>query len=303
MQRTVALISFFLLIASCITTFPEYAAAGDQDVVINEFMFDPPDSLGDDDDYEWIELYNYGGDAVALDGWILNGVDLDGDIGAHSFYIIARQNISDPDEDGEYFEVFYNSDNGYEIRCAIFDAEGSDLGLENSGGSIELRDDTGVLIDSLAYAPLPGPGHTLEKICPFYESSIENWETSEEASAHGTPDGQNSKLVLGSTFDIEIRTARDSTILDFNVGFTNKTGDTIELWAWTELTYLDLGWTFELDFHFLAVPPFGSKSFSGSRVLPEILPEGDYLLRLIDGEDPIHSFGPENEEFSLLSSE
>ena len=45
----------------------QFATAG---VVVNELLPDP-DSAGGDDGFEWVELYNTGPDAVALEGWEL----------------------------------------------------------------------------------------------------------------------------------------------------------------------------------------------------------------------------------------
>ncbi|MBD3168960.1 MAG: hypothetical protein GF307_05715, partial [candidate division Zixibacteria bacterium] len=59
------LIAFMLVFAAF-----SLANADDNDVVINEIMFDPSyDSLGSDTYFEWVELYNMGGTTVDLSDW------------------------------------------------------------------------------------------------------------------------------------------------------------------------------------------------------------------------------------------
>ena len=64
------------------------AFGADSDIIINEIMYNPSGSLGPDDKYEYVELYNRGSTPVDLSGWVLRD---DNDI--HSFLITTFSNI------------------------------------------------------------------------------------------------------------------------------------------------------------------------------------------------------------------
>ena len=105
-------------------------------LVINEIMYDPE---GNENDYEWIEIYNPNKE-ISIDGWKIEGTIggitiLNGSIGAEEYIIVAK-NIT-------AFQQRYN------VSCRIL--KGNWSYLANGGDWINLTDDEGNLIYSICY--------------------------------------------------------------------------------------------------------------------------------------------------------
>lgn len=258
--------------------------------------------MGADEDYEWIELYNYGKEKINLDGWVVNGVEISGHIEPHAYFIVARQDKSDPDENGEYFSVYYNPDREFDIKCEIFDAWGAELGLGNNSGFIELVNNEGELVDFVEYTRHDGMGHTLEKICPFVESGEDRWYGSEEERAFGTPDYQNSRLILNSELELAKVGEEWSREFQYFIAFMNKTPFEDMFSSWGVITHLETERSMEFPFEEVHLGPYEEKVFEGGFKIPAHYPSGMYLLTIIAGTDDTHSFAPENEEFSVLAA-
>lgn len=152
-------------------------------VLINEIHFDPGPPVGLPD-AEYVELYNPGTLAFDLGNWTFSD---DGSPQSIPSYILCP---------GEYVLLCSTSD------TALFSFLGPTLGvsgfpaLNNTGDDLGLRDNNGVLIDTVAYLdtwdPAAGDGISLELINPLDTCSIQsNWVAS-AASAGGTPGSQNS---------------------------------------------------------------------------------------------------------------
>lgn len=200
------------IFAAALSALP--ALAG---VVVNEVMFNPSVALGDDANYEWVEIHNDGATAVDISGWSIS--DLDGSsncvapsgttIPAYGYLVFAR------DEDS------FVSHYGASVpRVAWTGSWGSGLG--NDGDQVALRDAAMTTIDQVEYDDTPewgsdygddntypdmdGDGATLERIAPGgttqdpenWEASIDedsgipdaNWPGHDES--HGTPGAVNS---------------------------------------------------------------------------------------------------------------
>ncbi|MBN2272145.1 MAG: lamin tail domain-containing protein, partial [Sedimentisphaerales bacterium] len=112
-------------------------------VVINEIMYHPGHAINTPENIaeEYIELYNNGEESVALQGWrFTNGIDYtitdDVIIGVGGYYVIAA--------DVNAFKAKYP---------AVTNVVGGWTGhLSNSGETVELVDNTGVLVDKLQYS-------------------------------------------------------------------------------------------------------------------------------------------------------
>ena len=75
MKSIRALLLFLILLITSVSSFSQ--------VVINEIMYNPPDVIGNDDFFEWIELYNNSTSPIDVSGWRL----LDDD-NSHSPFIM-----------------------------------------------------------------------------------------------------------------------------------------------------------------------------------------------------------------------
>ncbi len=270
-------------------------------LAINEFMYAPPRRLGDDDDYEWIELYNYGNSPLDLCGWSVNGVSIAGSVAPHAFFIVARQDLTDPDGDGEYFSAYYNPGNGFVINCEVFDAQGADLSLDNHEGRVELRNAAGDLVDAVDYSRHNDGGATLERGCPFAPTEHSKWDPCKLERAMGTPDYQNTRLLVTTQLDLT-DASEANRLLGYSVLFRNNSALRGRLTAWFVLTDLESGERYTSAALPLFLGPNEEKRFTGTYLLPASITPGAYRLTLIHGVDDNHSLAPENEEFSLLSS-
>lgn len=156
--------------------------AAASDVIITEIMYNNPSN----DDYEFIEFYNNGDDAVNLENWtISSAID----------YTFPAYTLNP----GEYVVVALNDglfDAAFGIDALDWD-EGNFNSLNNTGETIVLNDAAGNVVDSVAYsdsAPWPteadGTGPSLV-LCDFDSDNNDpaNW------AAALTPSG----FVIGNT--------------------------------------------------------------------------------------------------------
>jgi hypothetical protein len=172
-------------LATCIVTLAYPAGS----IVINEIMFDPLPG-----DAEYVELMNLSPHRVALTGWRIT--DRPGSSGARNSTRLAGTSI----EPGEFFVLA--SDSSFTSRfpeSRLFEISGSSLSLNNSGDAVVLLDQTGEMIDSVAYDPAwhnpdlrDATGRSLERINPYFGSNdTRNWGTC-TLPRGGTPGGVNS---------------------------------------------------------------------------------------------------------------
>ncbi|MGY2701897.1 lamin tail domain-containing protein [Nocardioides sp. HB32] len=158
------------------------ASAAPSDVVINEMMYHAVSDL-DGDDY--LELYNRGTTAVDLSGWVFSGITLTlpagSSIPAGGYFVVAK--------DVTQYQTTYG-------RAANAGYGGN---LSNSGETISLKDNTGTIIDTVAYGtddPWPvtadGTGPSLELIDPTLENNdFLNWAAATNTAGR-TPGAANS---------------------------------------------------------------------------------------------------------------
>ncbi len=269
-------------------------------IVISDVMYDPPDILGEDDDYEWVELYNCTDRNFRMDGWRLNGVELEGAIPRHSFYIVARQDRSDPDGDGEFFSVWYNPDNGYKTRCVIFDAEDQDLGLHNNHGRLALFNHSGTMVDSLTYRSEmggAGDGPSLEKIISFLPPSEDAWRPSRKPDRFGTPGEQNTVNAVHSRFALDDDSYKPGETIRAVMTLKNRSWKTVPVTAWLVLEFWS-GLLFESQPRHFRLEPGEVVDTVGKHKIPLYAPDGEYFLSLVTAVGN-NSLAPETAEFSI----
>ena len=162
------------------------AAPTTQPIVINELQYAPAGGSAD----EFIEVRNNSTtDAVDISGWTFEGVDLTVPAGT----VVLPQRATVFVADDARFRTVYGS--GHQVGGVY---GGS---LSNSGETINLRDATGALVDTVTYgntAPWPtqpsGAGPSLELVNPTSDNSLAtSWAASR--SLGGTPGADNNPAV------------------------------------------------------------------------------------------------------------
>ncbi len=277
-------------------------------VVINEIMYNPSDSLGADDDYQWVELYNTSALAVDLQGWSLNDAALSGTIGAHDYAIVARQDLSDPDQDGAYFSAFYNPQHDYQIEHPIIDLEGVDLGLGDSDFDLVLRDAEGTAIDSTGFHPAPGgdgDGSTLERLVAPFVGDVANFEPSAPPERFGSPEGQNSVSPVVIDVLLPDGPFEPGELVLISETILNRTSQPqpISLMRALELPE-DLVLPIDVPElpDWVVLPPDFELTLEAEVEVPELLPEGGYAYQAAFGRG-IQSAGSEWEEFIVRTND
>ncbi len=162
-------------------------------VVINEIMKDP--AVVSDNDGEWFELHNTGGEAVDMRGWIIQ------DLGRDYHQIPVDSGFTIPP--GGYAVLGRNADpavNGGYSPDYVYDG----VTLSNGEDEILLFDAAGVMIDSVAYGGANWPsnsGQSMEFIEGREDNAIgENWLSATVPFGDGdmgTPGAKNSATGAG----------------------------------------------------------------------------------------------------------
>jgi len=156
-------------------------------IVINEIHYNPSSAQGNDDVYEFLELYNAGTSSEDLSNWTVGATDAS-NLASLSGVTMAA---------GDYVVVAYN-DSAYTGKGYTVVDAGGYFGLGNSGKILQLKDGTGTVVDEVTYDdadPWPnepdGAGPSLELINPGLDNnSSSNWGISQANG--GTPGAQNS---------------------------------------------------------------------------------------------------------------
>ncbi len=176
-------------------------------LVINEIHFNPP-SFIQDDDGEFLELYNEGSAAMDLTGYTIEGisVSLQGIIiGAGGFLVLASEAVDDDDNpDLDSFDTIYGNGDGLltEFPFPVVDFTGS---LANTGEVLTLYGSDRLIVDRYDYTPFissgaGGGGFSLERIDPQGLSVDTNFKVSEIPG--GTPGRWNSVASLTTSGNV-----------------------------------------------------------------------------------------------------
>lgn len=178
-----------ILLVSSVALTPVAGLAESRDIVINEVMYNPP---GESDTLQFIELFNRGDSAVAMDAWQLaKGVKFTfpagTKLGAKSYLVVSADRAAYVGHYGGDGVVFGNF-TGH---------------LSHRSERIELRDAQQAVVDTFKYedsgdwpAGPDGYACSLERICPWEDADRPgNWASSAWPAtkrAAGTPGRQNS---------------------------------------------------------------------------------------------------------------
>lgn len=135
---------------------------------INEVMYNPIISMGDDSDLEWIEIYNNGTEKIDLTNFTINTRDFDDVvIFPNQYLVIARELIDGNDKDNGSFEGYYGNGDGVwnfsDDNFSVIDAGAFNLG--NSGDTIILSD--GIMEIILSYLDDLGADGNGNTLCLF----------------------------------------------------------------------------------------------------------------------------------------
>jgi hypothetical protein len=146
-----------------------YFTALAPEIIVNEFMYNP--DMGDDWDFEWIELYNRHNISMDVGNWILNTtptlfpIPSGTTISPESCLIIARNKTA--------FLEYYGS--RPQLTCDVI--QGS-MTLQNTNDEITLQNDVGDKMDYVFYSDswgADGNNKSLERINPEGSSLASNW--------------------------------------------------------------------------------------------------------------------------------
>lgn len=160
------------------------------DIAINEFLCDPTPQVGLAD-AEFVELYNLSSKIFNVQDWKLGDATSDGTI--QNGWLLP----------GEYIVLTATANvDSFTVATAVT----SFPSLNNSGDNIVIRDNNGVVLDSITYSDnwyndenKDGGGYTIERINPNDPcTDFSDWSASNDALG-GTPGAQNS--IFDSTPD------------------------------------------------------------------------------------------------------
>jgi len=181
MTRLSRIHSFFLILVSVV--FGVRSLAGD--VVINEIMYHP---VSNDEDEEYIELYNTGPATADISGWRFDGavtfVFPSGTTIAPDDYLVVAKSLA-------AFQALYTTSTAH----VIGDYAGR---LNNAGEELRLYDAASSLVDRVAYddegywpKDADGDGPSLELINPRLDNSVpQSWAASSPAETPGLRNSQ-----------------------------------------------------------------------------------------------------------------
>lgn len=151
-----------LLIGILFLVLPNVSA-----LIINEIMYNPSSSQGDDDYNEWIEIYNDGNSDVDLSGWFLCGKEIlagyfdntDDQIKLDSGMVLSAGSYAliTEGKDDSGTEVYGNFNIDGNSLALHVDAKSLCGGLSNTAGkTVDLEDSINSTIDSIIYDPTIG---------------------------------------------------------------------------------------------------------------------------------------------------
>ena len=120
LKRLISLILVTLLFSAIYYSLPSAPAAANNEMLINEVELNP---AGSDSGAEKVELYNPSGSAIDVNGWTISST-----VGRTTTIIINEKTIIPP-------------------KGFLIVGRDSQQWLDNTGEGIELRNDSGILLD------------------------------------------------------------------------------------------------------------------------------------------------------------
>ena len=158
-------------------------------IIINEIMYDPEEN---DNNHEWIEIYNNGNEEINLEGWKFyeantnHGLELsqgDNAIINQDEYVVIVQNPNTFLDD-------YRNYSG-KILDSVFS-------LSNEGEYLALKNSTGAIIDEVNYSGIVEEGRSLCKINNIWKECIAT--PGEENIEYQKPAYYVDRIIDGDTF-------------------------------------------------------------------------------------------------------
>ncbi|MDA3792367.1 MAG: hypothetical protein PF545_01750, partial [Elusimicrobia bacterium] len=198
------------------------------DIVITEALADTNDATGvplaDEDNDEFIELYNRSGGAIDVEGWLFDDGDLDNDLIA-AWNMTTHGYLTDVDVTTNttvipsgYYAVILDSEynllnqpydfpaNTIVLTCSVDSNLGGTELLESELPFLILKDDVGVMISSwsLCAETSQAPGASVEMANYATHNTAGNWAECSDDTQNGagsghmsTPGGTNSNYTGG----------------------------------------------------------------------------------------------------------
>ncbi len=157
--KTVAIVATAILVL--MSMLPVMVSAQD-DVKINEIMYNPSTDQGSDSNIEWIELYNNDAEAINISDWTIdNNLISDNVMEPGDYVVLARNKTA--------FDAYYGA-----LPCSVIDVT---FVLNNDpGDTIVLCNSTGAEVDNVTYNAswgADGNGKTLERnVAGWWEESL-----------------------------------------------------------------------------------------------------------------------------------
>jgi hypothetical protein len=165
-------------------------------LAITEIMYDPRSQETDDQQTEWVEVQNFGVEAVSLKGFQLTSGSKAKPHDPKQRFIIGDVTIAP----GEYLLIGIGAKECYEKldlpEMGIYVGESAYAWLTNDGDSVAIRDTKGKVIDEVVYdvkEPWPvsnSSGGSIQLVVPDGEDPreandrAENWVASDSTNSH-----------------------------------------------------------------------------------------------------------------------
>ena len=241
--KTVAQVLSVSVVLALIGVGPGAVFAAEE-IIVNEFMADPDqnDVVVTDASGEWVELVNVGYHDVDIAGWDINNSPITN---------FAAGSVIQP---GETFLICRNIDptkNGG-LAC---DAKSSFGGLGNGSDTINLRNSSDDVIDSVAYTNTNSEtGQSTQVIQDDSETELVNTPKTEgdeydttatTPSNYGTPGSQNPNPGIDSNSEITVRDERTGVVYTEDSAPAPTTTRTVT--GDTSAGYNQEGWLFNRD--------------------------------------------------------
>ncbi|MEK6909762.1 MAG: lamin tail domain-containing protein, partial [Candidatus Aenigmatarchaeota archaeon] len=197
-------------------------------LIINEIMYNPPEEIGSDADFEWFEIYNNASYAENLTGWLVQcdskSKSLTSNLTSNSYLVLAK--------DKTQFYTYYSSSIATDSQACS---------LNNDGDTIKLIfNDSGIYHEeTVSYSPswgADGTGYSLEKKNPTADGSSNNWAESKAYSgtpgARNNPDNQIKSSLKNPTSTVIYRTNTETI-------YSTKEDPDYKIVSFPELVYIN----------------------------------------------------------------
>ncbi len=175
-------------------------------LAITELMYDPRSQESDDQQTEWVEIWNFGNDAINLKGFQLTSGSKARPHAVRQRFIIGDVTM----HAGEYLVIGIGNKEAYRglglPEFGAYVGETKYAWLTNDGDGVAIRDPDGKVIDDVVYqarSPWPvvkGSGSSIQLVVPAgadpreANDVVENWVASDstnselfEGHGRGTP--------------------------------------------------------------------------------------------------------------------